>query len=50
LRTIVAPQYLARAREIATQMTKPAESAAAAADSLENFARLNTRQKDRGPQ
>ena len=40
LRTILAPQYVARAREIATRMTKPAESVAAAADLLENFARL----------
>jgi UDP:flavonoid glycosyltransferase YjiC (YdhE family) len=40
LRTILAPQYAARAREIATRMTKPAESVAAAADLLENFARL----------
>ena len=40
LRTILAPQYVARAREIATQMTKPAESVAAAADLVENFARL----------
>ncbi|MGO9153425.1 glycosyltransferase [Mycobacterium sp.] len=40
LRTILAPQYVARAREIATQMTKPAESVANAADLLENFARL----------
>jgi UDP:flavonoid glycosyltransferase YjiC (YdhE family) len=40
LRTILAPQYIARAREIATRMTKPAESVAAAADLLENFARL----------
>ena len=40
LRRILAPQYVARAREIATQMTKPAESVAAAADLLENFARL----------
>jgi len=40
LRTILAPQYVARAREIATRMTKPAESAATAADLLENFARL----------
>lgn len=39
LRTILAPDYLARAREIATRMTRPAESAAAAADLLENFAR-----------
>jgi len=40
LRRILAPQYVTRAREIATQMTKPAESVAAAADLLENFARL----------
>ena len=40
LRTILAPQYIARARELATQMTKPAKSAAAAADLLEDFARL----------
>ena len=39
LRTILAPQYVARAREIATRMTKPAESVAAAADLVENFAR-----------
>jgi UDP:flavonoid glycosyltransferase YjiC (YdhE family) len=40
LRTILAPQYATRAREIATRMTKSAESVAAAADLLENFARL----------
>jgi len=40
LRTILAPQYAARAREIATRMTRPAESVAAAADLVENFARL----------
>jgi len=40
LRTILAPQYAARAREIATRMTRPAESVAAAADLLENFAHL----------
>ncbi len=40
LRTILAPQYAARAREIATQMTGPAESVATAADLVENFARL----------
>ncbi len=40
LRTILAPQYVARAREISTRMTKPAESVAAAADLVENFARL----------
>jgi UDP:flavonoid glycosyltransferase YjiC (YdhE family) len=39
LRRILAPHYVTRAREIA-RMTKPAESAAAAADLLENFARL----------
>ena len=39
LRTILAPQYVARAREIATQMTKPVESIAAAADLVEDFAR-----------
>ena len=41
LRTILAPQYVTRAREIATRMTKPAESVAATADLVENFARLN---------
>ena len=40
LRRILAPQYVARAREIATRMTKPAASVAAAADLVENFARL----------
>ncbi len=40
LRTILAPEYVARAREIATHMTKPAESVAATADLVENFARL----------
>jgi UDP:flavonoid glycosyltransferase YjiC (YdhE family) len=40
LRTILAPQYLTRARELATRMTKPAESVATAADLVENFARL----------
>lgn len=39
LRTILAPQCVARAREIATRMTTPAESAMAAADLLEAFAR-----------
>ena len=39
LRTILAPQYITRAREIATRMTKPTESVANAADLLENFAR-----------
>jgi UDP:flavonoid glycosyltransferase YjiC (YdhE family) len=40
LRTILAPEYVTRAREIATRMTKSAESVAAAADLVENFARL----------
>ena len=40
LRRILASQYAARACEVATQITKPAESAAAAADLVENFARL----------
>lgn len=39
LRTILAPEYRVRAREIATQMTKPADSVAAAADLLEDLAR-----------
>jgi UDP:flavonoid glycosyltransferase YjiC (YdhE family) len=39
LRTILAPQYSTRAREIATRMTRPTESVATAADLLENFAR-----------
>jgi UDP:flavonoid glycosyltransferase YjiC (YdhE family) len=39
LRTILAPQCLTRAREIATQMTKPAESIVTAADLVENSAR-----------
>jgi UDP:flavonoid glycosyltransferase YjiC (YdhE family) len=39
LRTILAPQYVTRAREVATRMTKPAASVAAAADLVENFAR-----------
>ena len=39
LRTILAPQYVLRAREVAAEMTKPAESVAAAADLVENLAR-----------
>ncbi|MBU9763049.1 glycosyltransferase [Mycobacterium sp. TNTM28] len=38
LRTILAPDYRTRARDVAARMTKPAESAAAAADRLERFA------------
>jgi UDP:flavonoid glycosyltransferase YjiC (YdhE family) len=40
LRRILAPQYVAHARELAARMTKPAESVAAAADLVEDFARL----------
>jgi UDP:flavonoid glycosyltransferase YjiC (YdhE family) len=40
LRRILAPQYVSRAREIAPRMTKPADSVTAAADRVEDFARL----------
>jgi UDP:flavonoid glycosyltransferase YjiC (YdhE family) len=40
LRRILAPQYVARARELAARMSKPAESVAAVADLAENFARV----------
>jgi UDP:flavonoid glycosyltransferase YjiC (YdhE family) len=40
LRTVLAPEYATRARKIATRMTKASESVTAAADLLENFARL----------
>jgi UDP:flavonoid glycosyltransferase YjiC (YdhE family) len=40
LRTILAPQYVTRARDVGTRMTKPADSVATAADLLEDFARL----------
>ena len=39
LRTILAPEYAVRAREVATRMTKPAESVSTAADLVEEFAR-----------
>jgi vancomycin aglycone glucosyltransferase len=39
LRSILAPQYAARAHDVAAQMTKPAESVATAADLLEDTAR-----------
>jgi vancomycin aglycone glucosyltransferase len=39
LSSILAPQYHTRAREVAAQMTKPAESLASAADLLEDAAR-----------
>ena len=38
LRMILAPPYLARARELAIRMSAPADSVAAAADLLEDFA------------
>ena len=40
LRQILSAPFAARAREVATHMTKPAESAAAAADLVEHHARL----------
>jgi UDP:flavonoid glycosyltransferase YjiC (YdhE family) len=43
LGTILAPEYVTRARELATRMTKPAESVAAAADLVEDFARRSPR-------
>jgi UDP:flavonoid glycosyltransferase YjiC (YdhE family) len=39
LRSILTPQYVTRAREVATEMTKPAKSVARAADLLEDTAR-----------
>lgn len=39
LRTILAPDYVDRARRVATRMTKPADSVAAAADLMESYAR-----------
>jgi len=40
LRSILTPHHLTRAREVATQMTKSEESVAAAADLLEDAARI----------
>jgi UDP:flavonoid glycosyltransferase YjiC (YdhE family) len=40
LRSILTPQCATRAREVAAQMTKPAQSVASAADLLEDTARL----------
>ena len=40
LRTILAPRYAARAKEIAAQMTNPAESTATAAEAVESLARF----------
>lgn len=39
LRTILAPDYQARAQDVASLMTKPADSVAAAADLVEKFVR-----------
>ncbi|WP_431768027.1 glycosyltransferase, partial [Mycobacterium mantenii] len=39
LRKILAPEYLTRARELSSRMSKPAESAGHAVDLLEEFAR-----------
>ena len=39
LRIILAPEYAAWARELATRMSEPAQSVTAAADLMENFAR-----------
>jgi UDP:flavonoid glycosyltransferase YjiC (YdhE family) len=39
LRSILTPQYVTRAREVATEMTKPAKSVARVADLLEDTAR-----------
>jgi UDP:flavonoid glycosyltransferase YjiC (YdhE family) len=39
LRTILAPDYAARAGELASRITEPAKSATLAADHLEAFAR-----------
>jgi UDP:flavonoid glycosyltransferase YjiC (YdhE family) len=39
LRTVLAPDYRARAREVSLRMTKPSDSATAAADRVESFAR-----------
>jgi UDP:flavonoid glycosyltransferase YjiC (YdhE family) len=40
LRSVLTPQHVTRAREVATQLATPAESAASAADLLDNAARL----------
>ncbi|WP_369831986.1 glycosyltransferase, partial [Mycobacterium sp. E796] len=39
LRSVLAPAYVSRARDVASRMTKPAESVASAADLLEKAAR-----------
>jgi len=42
LRAILAPDYVARARELATRMTESAKSVATAADCVEDFVRLRS--------
>lgn len=42
LRTILAPDYATRARDLAARMTKPAESIETTADLLEEAARRKT--------
>jgi UDP:flavonoid glycosyltransferase YjiC (YdhE family) len=39
LRQILAPEYVTRAREVASRMTKPAESVSRTADLVEDYAR-----------
>jgi UDP:flavonoid glycosyltransferase YjiC (YdhE family) len=46
LRTILAPQFVTRAREIATRMTKSADSVTTTADLLEDAARAGSRGRD----
>jgi UDP:flavonoid glycosyltransferase YjiC (YdhE family) len=41
LRTVLGPCYAAQAKEVATRMTRPADSAVTAADTLENFVRAD---------
>jgi len=43
LRRILAPEYAARAREVSARMTTAADSVAAAAERVEEFARLKCR-------
>jgi UDP:flavonoid glycosyltransferase YjiC (YdhE family) len=47
LRTILSPQFASRARELATQMTKPVESISTAADLVEDFARATSERQER---
>ena len=42
LRKVLAPEAAVRAQELAARMTKPADSVAAAANLLENFARARS--------